>query len=263
MASVDLSPTLAGSVITGLYKLPYVFLDVRTANGAVERFRIVPSQISTPFLINALPVDGAELAEIWEGGRVRDPITAVRFTGEGLRYLHRRPVIFATVTGTGITIPDPLTGDMLSAGPEVPNNSFEAGPLSPWVPYSGSSDGEFLPKVECSMGHLGSCALQEMGGSGIVFQDVGGLTPGRRYEITAWARSDRGGSSKAALWVHDTLDANIAMNISGARTPDSEGWERYTVRFLANQTRKVRIHLNYYRGSGAIYWDDVSIFDMQ
>ena len=103
--------------------------------------------------------------------------------------------------------------------------------------------------------------MRETGGEGAAFQDVGGLVPGYRYEITAWALSATGTTAKASLWVHDTAEGNGARD--GFRTPDSKHWERFSVQFLGSQTGKVRIHLNHDGGREAIYWDDAVIRQIQ
>lgn len=105
-ATVDLSPELSGVLMTSLYKLPYVFLELRTLAGQSAKFRVVPSLLAFPFLVNALPLNGQQLVDLWERGLVRDPITEMRFIGDGLEYLHRGPIIFSALGGSDVIVPD-------------------------------------------------------------------------------------------------------------------------------------------------------------
>jgi len=141
--------------------------------------------------------------------------------------------------------------------PQLPNRSFEGGSAPPWMTWSRSSARAVAVNVECTKSYHGSCALQQAGRSGITFQETSGLVPGNQYEITAWAISDPGSTARVSLWVHDGAEHNAAVD--NTRTPDSKHWERFAVRFLASQTGKVRIHLNYDTGVGAAYWDNVRI----
>jgi hypothetical protein len=154
-----------------------------------------------------------------------------------------------------------LTGtERYTPGPVVPNGGFEGASLTPWMVWNTGANGVVVTTVQCRKNHSGACSLQEMGGSGITFQEIAGLTPGSTYEVAVWALSDPGTTAKAALWAHDTAGQNGALD--GSRTPSSTQWERFAVRFIASETGKVRIHLNYEIGHGAIYWDDVAISKM-
>jgi hypothetical protein len=110
-ATVDLSPTPSGLLMTSLYKLPYVFLEFRTLAGQSASVRVVPSLLMSPFLVNGLPLDGAQLLDLWERGLVRDPVTEMRFTGVGLKYLHHGPVRFSVLRGSNVNVLDqPVSG---------------------------------------------------------------------------------------------------------------------------------------------------------
>lgn len=61
----------------------------------------------------------------------------------------------------------------------------------------------------------------------------------------------------AVLWVHDSLGKNQASD--GPRAPSHVQFETFQVKFTATETRKVRIHLHRYDGSGAIIWSDVRV----
>jgi exo-beta-1,3-glucanase (GH17 family) len=132
----------------------------------------------------------------------------------------------------------------------VANPGFETGSLPPWLVAYGVS-----VAVTSALPRTGAFSLAESGGGGSVFQDIGGLVPGQFYRITAWVRSAPGTAGQAVLWVHDTGGAGQA--VQGWRTPSSSGWEEWAVPFIATSTAKVRIHLWYTGGAGAVYWDDV------
>ena len=131
------------------------------------------------------------------------------------------------------------------------NGGFETGTVGPWASFGGVS-----AAVTTATSYAGAYSLVESGGGGGVYQDVGGLTPGQFYRVTARARSS-GGSGTAALWVHDTTGSNAV--IDGFRTPSSTSWDEFAVNYQADLTGTLRVHLLFSGGSGNVYWDQVQV----
>ena len=138
------------------------------------------------------------------------------------------------------------------ATPRLHNADFEAASLNGWSVYGG------IPaSVVNATPHAGNSCLRETGAAaGGVYQDVPGLLPGKIYEASVWTRSEPGTTAKAQLWVHDTTEANVAG--SEILLPGGE-WKQLKARFTATATGKIRVHLHYTGGAGAIYYDTVEV----
>ena len=128
---------------------------------------------------------------------------------------------------------------------------FEGGDQASWT-----TDGKTIISMTAAVAFSGKQSLMESGSGGGVFRFMGGLTPGRKYTVSAKVRSDKA-TWQALLWIHDTTGANLLYGPK--RTPASDEWGELTVDFKATSTRAVAIHLYYSGGPGAIYWDDVRV----
>ncbi len=98
-----------------------------------------------------------------------------------------------------------------------------------------------------------SLALRGKGG---VSQEIAGLTPGGVYKTTASVRSDSA-RAKAILRLGDTQGGNRAQD--GPRAVSRSRFEPFTVKFLASNTGRARIHLHHTGAPGTLYWDDVRV----
>ncbi len=154
-----------------------------------------------------------------------------------------RIILFAN-GGTGNIYWDDI--HILDAG------GFENNTAPPWPKF-----GAVNVSISNSVAHTGISSLAETGiSSGGVFQDFTGLTPGAVYTVTAYAHADPGATSQALLLVHDTTGANSVFD--GGRTPEN-GWDIFTVQFVATASGSLRIHLINTGGTGTIYWDDIHL----
>jgi hypothetical protein len=104
--SIDLRPTLFGSVLTTLYKQEPVFLAVRTLSGNTAQFRVPVDVLATPTLINVLPLSFESVAELWTANSVKDPIVALRLLGKGLAHMRPARYSFYRVEGTSVAVAD-------------------------------------------------------------------------------------------------------------------------------------------------------------
>ena len=141
---------------------------------------------------------------------------------------------------------------LLQVNPPVANADFESPFLHPW-----KRSAKVRAKVEKSAARTGTGSIELSGEPGYVFQDVTGLSPGRRYEVRAWARAADGRPAVAALGVHDKR--NRHEQSSGMRGVSVSDYELLTVPFTASETGVVRIHLTYHGGEGPVYFDDVAV----
>jgi hypothetical protein len=94
-------------------------------------------------------------------------------------------------------------------------------------------------------------------GSSGIFQNIGPITPGQFYHVTACGHSELGSNGMAVLYVHDTTGANTVFD--GPRSPSFIDWDRYAVNFPATSTSEVRINLIQNVPNQALYWDDIQI----
>jgi len=109
--SATLKPTPAGALLTSLFQMPAVLLEVQTRSGLTTDYRVPPDVLSSPFPINTLPLSPGALAILWTRNEISDPVSAIRLTGPGLNSLHCDGYQFYDVAGTGIHItpaPAPL-----------------------------------------------------------------------------------------------------------------------------------------------------------
>jgi hypothetical protein len=134
--------------------------------------------------------------------------------------------------------------------PDVANDSFESGNYSSWTDWNGSN-----VSVTTSIAHSGSYSLMVTGPNNTgAFQDIGGLTPGQQYVVSAWVDVTAG--AMAELYLDDTVSPSTTQIASQGQT---DGWQFISLPFTADSTGKLRIHLWFAGTSGTIYWDDVAV----
>lgn len=102
--SIDLKPTVAGSMVTALYKLPIILLQTRSRSGMVQTFRVPGDVLATPLPINCLPLSFNSLMDLWARNRASDPIVELRLYGNGLHYMQPTDWQFYDVQGTDILV---------------------------------------------------------------------------------------------------------------------------------------------------------------
>jgi hypothetical protein len=130
------------------------------------------------------------------------------------------------------------------------HDGFEVGSLGSWGAFgSGGS-------ISTQLAYEGASSVQESGTGG-VFQDITGLSPGQAYHITGRAHSSSGATSATELWIHDSSGGHMVS--SASKTPSSTGWDLFEATFLADSTGTMRIHLLDEGGSGSICWDDIEV----
>lgn len=133
------------------------------------------------------------------------------------------------------------------------NGTFESGLIS-WTPFSPEPG--FTPHTS-DFSADGAQSL-ELDQPGLVFQDVGGLIPGKTYVVSvlvAGAADNSGASGHLSL--HDTEGANYAQ--SPDVSPGGE-WQEVSSQFVATETGSMRVHLVRNGGSpGPIYFDSVRV----
>ncbi len=140
---------------------------------------------------------------------------------------------------------------LLQVNPPIVNPDFESPFLYPWKRSS-----KVQAKVVNSLARSGKGSVELSGEAGYIYQDVSGLSPGRRYEIRVWARSD-GRPAVAALGLHDKRNQNEQS--SGMRAVSVSEYTPLSAPFTASETGVVRIHLTYHGGEGPVYFDDVTV----
>ena len=145
-----------------------------------------------------------------------------------------------------------LSWDDVRVEPAPPNGDFEAGSLSGWTVWS--PDPGFSPTTSQQGPHGGRFSLAEAT-PGIVYQGIGGLTPGRSYLVSAWVTASAGANAPAKLFVHNTEGPNASRTIV---TPTSK-WQRLSLLYTADATGNLGIHLQRQSGLGTLYWDDVRV----
>ncbi len=140
---------------------------------------------------------------------------------------------------------------LLQVNPPVVNPSFESPFLYPW-----KSSSKIEAKIVNSPARSGKGSVALSGEAGYIYQDVSGLSPGRRYEVRVWARSD-GRPAVAALGLHDKQNQN--KQSSGMLPVSVSEYAPLAAAFTASETGVVRIHLTYHGGEGPVYFDDVTV----
>ena len=140
---------------------------------------------------------------------------------------------------------------LLQVNPPIVNPGFENPFLHPW-----KSSSKIQAKIVSSSARSGKGSVELSGEAGYIFQDVSGLSPGRRYEVRVWARSD-GRPAVAALGLHDKR--NNHKESSGMLPVSVSEYGPLSAPFTASETGVVRIHLTYHGGEGPVYFDDVTV----
>jgi Family of unknown function (DUF6311)/Carbohydrate binding domain len=131
------------------------------------------------------------------------------------------------------------------------NPGFEYGDSAPWTPIW-----DLKATVTRQTAHSGAYSLAESDGAGGVYQDVTGLRPGAMYTISGWVSGSPGATATAQLVVFDPSSNGAVSSPVVNCGPD---WRPVSVSAIAGREGAMRIHLMRRPGSGAIYWDDVSI----
>jgi len=133
----------------------------------------------------------------------------------------------------------------------VTNPGFESGTLTPgWSVSPGPSS------VVTAQSHSGTYAAQDATSGNVIYQDVTGLVSGQQYVIEAWLLATASGAGN--LLLHDTTGANVVTGPSSSPT----SWTRITQVYTANSTGAVRIHLKHNATTDPIFWDDVSVYEI-
>lgn len=133
----------------------------------------------------------------------------------------------------------------------IKNPGFEHHDLSAWRTYRSVQI-----SLTSAVAHHGTSSLMETSGEGSAYQDVTGLLPDHVYRITAWVAASRDATVTAQIGVYDP-SKNVAT-FSPMVTPD-EVWQEIENAVFVGVGGNLRIHLFRNRGTGAIYWDDVSV----
>jgi hypothetical protein len=81
---ITFSPTLVGIGQRLVYKINPVYMEFETDRGLRRRFRVVPDVLRHPFVINCLPLSGADLKSLVFENVCQDKIRRFRLSGEGL-----------------------------------------------------------------------------------------------------------------------------------------------------------------------------------
>jgi microsomal dipeptidase-like Zn-dependent dipeptidase len=150
--------------------------------------------------------------------------------------------------GAGVVFWDDVT---LTEAPNDPG--FEQGGLTAWSVYSPQAG--FSARTASHRRRTGTFSLAEEGTVGIVYQDIGGLTAGKVYVVSAWVRRSSGATAEAELSVHNTAGGQSRQRL---HVP-GDAWTRVSLAYTADATERVRVHLVRGSGTGTVYWDDVSL----
>jgi hypothetical protein len=131
------------------------------------------------------------------------------------------------------------------------NPGFEYGDSAPWTPMW-----DLNTSVTREVAHSGAYSLAENEGAGSVYQDATGLRPGATYTISAWVSGSPGSTATAQLAAFDPSSNGTVSSPVFNCGPD---WRPVSISAIAGREGAMRIHLIRHPGSGAIYWDDLSI----
>jgi Family of unknown function (DUF6311)/Carbohydrate binding domain len=128
---------------------------------------------------------------------------------------------------------------------------FEDTDLSDWISWLSVKTA-----VSTSRVHSGKRSLAESAGAGSVYQDITGLEPGRKYEVSAWASASPGATAtgQIAIWDPGTNLATFSTLLTPGPT-----WQLMTHSETVSKSGTLRIHLFRNQGAGTIFWDDVRI----
>lgn len=92
---------------------------------------------------------------------------------------------------------------------------------------------------------------------GAYFDLRGGIYQGNAYEVSCKVRSEKETTMQFKLWLHDTV-GGISNIVTPLRTPQNN-FEIIKLKFVANQTEAIRIHLHNKAGEGQILVDEVVV----
>jgi len=151
----------------------------------------------------------------------------------------------------GLTARLKTAEERLQVGLQEPGFEEEAEVFSAWKTFLNTH-----VSLSAEHFHSGHRSLAETGEEGSVYQDVGGLDPGRSYEVSAWVSSSRGTTSATQIAVFDPVEG---VTILSREFQPAEDWQRLSVTFTASRRGRNRIHLFHKSGNGTVYWDDIQI----
>jgi hypothetical protein len=135
--------------------------------------------------------------------------------------------------------------------------SFNNWNLNHWGGHSASL-------LNGSIKFIGVDVPKDKGEDGIHFNLQDKLTLGKKYEVNCHTYSDSGTNAKIRLWCHDNTDRNVPNGSRATtefKTPRKQG-EEISLTFKADYNRDMRIHIQYKPGNGAIYVDEVKIYEL-
>ena len=185
-------------------------------------------------------------------------MTAVEMTvaiaEQGVAHLQNR----VSVAALGETF-DPDNASVLSTivvapGVQPGNASFEEGDVGDWIPEEGLETAFFTSPVHSGRGVI------RVGSSGLLYQEVEGLTPARTYSLRAWTWA----AGKAALRARAV--GGDVLGVDGPRET-THNWAVWQTLFRAPASGRIRIELETIvpdvglprpRDLG-ILWDDVEL----
>jgi Carbohydrate binding domain/GBS Bsp-like repeat len=143
--------------------------------------------------------------------------------------------------------------DITVTGPVALNPGFESGALTNW----GISNNPELFTASTAQKFAGSYAMRiDPGAPALAWADVDGVDAGVTYQIEVWLKGTSA-LDTGQVTLDDTMGGNVVQSLFlyGA---DQE-WRRVRLNYTANGTGKVRVKLARSSGSGAIYWDELSV----
>lgn len=89
-----------------------------------------------------------------------------------------------------------------------------------------------------------------------------GIYDGLTYEISCHVKSELNTTMGFQLWVHDTIGGNPAVSTKEPATfclPSNKNYETMALRYKANSTNAIRIHLHNKGGNGRIFIDKITV----
>ena len=89
-----------------------------------------------------------------------------------------------------------------------------------------------------------------------------GIYDGLTYEVSCQVKSEPNTTMGFQLWVHDTIGGNPVVSIREPSTfclPSSQNYQTITLRYKANSTNAIRIHLSNKGGDGRILVDKLTV----
>jgi RHS repeat-associated protein len=95
------------------------------------------------------------------------------------------------------------------------------------------------------------------------WRDLSGLKNGEVYRVRVRVRASAGSNAQFALTVSNAANPQDNWHGSGWFYPSQSDWQEVVVNYPADATGRIRIHLEYSPGAGAIYVDEVALARQQ